>query len=169
MAEYDETIKRLRNCVDCYCKGCKYEHLQEPGNFVKCMNAMVNEAANAIEELLNVANAIPHKCEYCVGCEVEKPNGGCDNGFILSPKRAKQAIESCTPCWISVTEQLPKAYKTVVCIIRDIDDAGAGSYTIGTLDNLGDWFVDDDDYSEHSNLRVTHWMPLPSVEGLNET
>lgn len=57
MADYADMIKALRNCVDCYCADCKYKHLQEPSNFVKCMNAMVNEAADAIEELQSQVNA----------------------------------------------------------------------------------------------------------------
>ncbi len=48
---YDKLLTNLRNCYDCYCEGCKYEHLLEPGNFVKCMNALIKESADAIETL----------------------------------------------------------------------------------------------------------------------
>ena len=48
---YDELIKQCRDCIDCLCGDCKYEHLQKPGNFVPCMNALLGEAADAIEEL----------------------------------------------------------------------------------------------------------------------
>lgn len=49
-------------------------------------------AADAIEDLSKLSNAIPHVCECCIGCEMEKKNGGCDNAFILSPKRAIQYL-----------------------------------------------------------------------------
>lgn len=49
--EYENLIKSLRNCLDCLCGECKYEYMQKPGNFVQCMNAIIAEAANAIEEL----------------------------------------------------------------------------------------------------------------------
>ena len=48
---YDKLLTNLRNCYDCYCEGCKYEHLLEPGNFVKCMNALIKESTDAIENL----------------------------------------------------------------------------------------------------------------------
>ena len=48
---YDELVKQCRDCIDCLCGECKYEHLQKPGNFVPCMNALLEEAADAIEEL----------------------------------------------------------------------------------------------------------------------
>lgn len=48
---YDDLVKRCRNCIDSLCGECKYEHLQKPGNFVICMNALIKEAADAIEAL----------------------------------------------------------------------------------------------------------------------
>lgn len=58
----DELVKRLRNCVDSLCGECKYQHLQKPGNFVPCMNAMITEAADAIEELQSTL------CNWCAVC-----------------------------------------------------------------------------------------------------
>ena len=55
---YNELVKRLRNCIDSYCAGCKYESLLEPGNFVKCMNALLGEAADAIEELQKLLDGV---------------------------------------------------------------------------------------------------------------
>lgn len=48
---YEELLKQCRDCIDCLCGDCKYEHLQKPGNFVPCMNALLGEAADAIERL----------------------------------------------------------------------------------------------------------------------
>jgi hypothetical protein len=53
----DELVKQLRNCVDSLCGECKYQQLQKPGNFVPCMNAMITEAADAIEELIEERDA----------------------------------------------------------------------------------------------------------------
>lgn len=50
---YDELVKQCRDCIDCLCGDCKYEHLQKTGNFVQCMNALLGETADAIEELEN--------------------------------------------------------------------------------------------------------------------
>ena len=66
---YEELVKDLRENHDKY--------------FARDM-----QAADAIEELSKLADAIPHVCECCIGCEVE--SGGCDNAFVLSPKRARE-------------------------------------------------------------------------------
>jgi len=58
----DELVKQCRDCIDCLCGDCKYEHLQKPGNFVPCMNALLGEAANAIEELQTTL------CNWCAVC-----------------------------------------------------------------------------------------------------
>ena len=65
---------------------------------------VMEKAADAIEELSRVADAIPHVCECCIGCEVE--SGGCDRGFVLSPKRAREYLNRLR--WIPVTERLPE-------------------------------------------------------------
>lgn len=62
----DEFVKRLRNCVDALCGECKYQQLQKPGNFVPCMNAMITEAADAIEELQATL------CNWCAVCPEDK-------------------------------------------------------------------------------------------------
>jgi hypothetical protein len=49
---YEDLVKALRNCSDCYCGDCKYRELLEPGNWVKCQNKLIDEAADAIEELI---------------------------------------------------------------------------------------------------------------------
>lgn len=48
---YKELITQCRNCIESLCGECRYNHLLEPGNTVKCMNALVSDAADAIEEL----------------------------------------------------------------------------------------------------------------------
>ena len=58
---YEELVKQCRGCLDSLCGECKYEHLQKAGNFVPCMNALLGEAADAIEKLtdMNVGKWIP--------------------------------------------------------------------------------------------------------------
>ena len=81
---YDELVKRLR--------GIHPEEYDDEWEFAyDCQRAM-NEAADAIEELSKLADAIPHICECCVGCELEKKNWGCNHAFVLSPKRAMEYL-----------------------------------------------------------------------------
>ena len=51
MGKYDELLKAIDNCHECLCGECKYKHLQRPGNFVRCMDALMTDAAFAIGEL----------------------------------------------------------------------------------------------------------------------
>lgn len=136
---YDELIKRLR-------EPCQYE------NCVLCQ-----QAVDAIEELSKLADAIPHVCECCIGCEVE--TGGCDNAFVLSPKRAKEYLSK--PHWIPVTERLPSEE---LCFYSCYTDKGViveclwtnNKYGLGPSGEWGWRWMDVPQYQ-----RITHWMPLP--------
>ena len=59
-----------------------------------------------------------------------------------------QQLEAAMPKWISVNEQLPKEFATVLIMRDDIKQACVG-WLIG-----GCWSVP-------KGVRVTHWMPLP--------
>ena len=86
---YEEQIKELRALDIKYKSSVPYEVLDA-----------LSEAADAIEELSRVVDAIPRVCECCIGCEVE--TGGCDRGFVLSPKRAREYLNRLR--WIPVTK-----------------------------------------------------------------
>lgn len=64
------------------------------------------------------------------------------------------------PRWIPVTERLPEAGERVLCYCR------ANIYEVMKMRTDGDWVYDTNHVYMHSF--VTHWMPLPSTEGLNE-
>lgn len=95
---YEELIMSLRICEGACNKECVlYNSVQVDGD--TCQNCLCAMAADAIEGLSRVAEAIPHRCECCVGCELEKKNGGCDHAFVLSPERAKAYIEENLDWW----------------------------------------------------------------------
>ena len=147
---YDELVKRLKRCTSDTvedCDGCPYQGGYK-GTY--CMNGLIEEAADAIEAMSKLADAIPHVCECCVGCELEKKNGGCDNAFVLSPKRAMQYLIK--PLWIPVTDRLPENGAEVLAW----SESGF-SYVDWWID--GEWKVNGlvDGKYEHA----THWMPLP--------
>lgn len=164
---YDELVKQCRDCIDCLCGECKYEHLQKPGNFVQCMNALLGEAADAIEELSKLADAIPHVCECCVGCELEKKNGGCDNAFVLSPKRAMQYLIK--PRWIPVTEHLPEEMDRSCggwsAEIRPSDDvlvwlSSENRQSVAWYSHTYNEWTTVDENTVYCFEEVTHWQPL---------
>lgn len=156
---YDELVKQCRDCIDCLCGECKYEHLQKPGNFVPCMNALLGETADAIEELIKLADAIPRVCECCIGCEMEKKNGGCNNAFVLSPKRAMQYLIK--PQWIPVTERLPDSKKETYWVCTDTGYQCEcrwtnNMYGLGISDSWGWSIMDVPQYQ-----KVVAWRDLP--------
>ena len=81
---YEGLVKQCRDCLDSLCGECKYEHLQKPGNFVVCMNALLREAADAIESLDDIAQT-----------------------YAETVQELKMKSQ-----WISVTERLPEPDKT---------------------------------------------------------
>ena len=94
-----------------------------------------------------------------------------DDELMAIADQAADAIEELSkPSWIPVTERLPEE-KTYVLILFDTiagkmqgvcflykDDDGHNCWT--WLDRLGKNLFD---------IQPTHWMPLPSTDGLNET
>ena len=89
---YEELTKALRNCSDCYCGDCKYKELMKPGNCVKCMNKLIDDAADAIDELQDTVQAQDKALKWC----------------------ADQLARR----WIPVTERLPEIGERVLCYCR---------------------------------------------------
>lgn len=141
--KHEELLNNLRNCHECYCDGCKYESLLEPGNFVKCMNALIAEAADAIEELQKAHDAVN-----------DAHNEGYDVGYWAGRRDYE-------PKWIPVTDRLPEP--------NAVDERGfAKAYLVKTDRHVmmhtarynGDWWVIWG-RTEVIADNVTHWMPLP--------
>ena len=119
------------------------------------MIALTKQAADAIEELGKLADAIPQVCECCIGCEVE--SGGRDRGFVLSPKRAKEYLNK--PRWIPVTERLPPVDKEVLVVAYG---SMMRIWNIHRLDpETADVCWECEDGTLDDMCVVTHWMPLP--------
>ena len=116
----------------------------------------IGEAADAIEELSKLADAIPHVCECCIGCEMEKKNGGCDNAFVLSPKRAMQYLIK--PRWVPVTERLPESMHEYVLCCGEKGGQFVGWVATKTYDDG----IKARAFAHGGRGRnITHWMPLP--------
>ena len=98
---YDELVKQCRDCLDSLCGDCKYKRLQKPGNFVPCMNALLREAADAIEELSM------------------KLHG--DEAAIAGMQREieRMVVYGNKPRWIPVTERLPSDFVSVQAHMTD--------------------------------------------------
>ena len=83
MTDYIDVLRRVRAVQETMLK-----------NDALGTEYFLRRAGDAIEELLGI---IPHRCECCVGCELEKSGGGCENGFIPNPERAANYINSYLP------------------------------------------------------------------------
>ena len=146
---YDDLVKRLRNKAG----GLDYDGWVDTA-------AILEEAADAIEELSKLADTIPHVCECCIGCEVE--SGGCDNAFVLSPKRAMEYLSK--PRWIPVTERLPESVDDDV-LVTDGEGCAVGYWR----PDAQAWDSTDFGWLENRSEppcgihTVTHWMSLPPL------
>lgn len=137
---YEEMVKRLQDFA--------------AGTMRDADAQLAFDAADVIEKMSKLADAIPHVCECCIGCELEKKNGGCNNAFVLSPKRAMQYLIK--PRWIPVTERLPEENGFYLCLYKHKASGGVamdeGLSILQWINNK--WGIND-------FYLVTHWMPLP--------
>ena len=141
---YEELVKRCRDCIDCLCGECKYKHLQKPGNFVPCMNALLGETADAIEELsanMDIARNI---------------------ATIIENENDMRVIAK-TPRWIPVTERLPNCNGCYLVWRPHFFGGEIGMPSICYFDGSNTWhdsYGVDFERILHPD-DVTHWMPLP--------
>ena len=63
--------------------------------------------------------------------------------------------------WISVEEALPE--KNTMCFVRKETEVGV-IYDTDYIDYEGKWFFNSNRTSIKSMV-ITHWMPIPSLEG----
>jgi hypothetical protein len=102
----------------------------------------LREAADVIEQLSNAGSAY-------------------GRGWTLGYDAGRDENK---PRWIPVTERLPEEYVNVLCHLRSLDRQSE-YYSIDHLMEDGQWWKAANSWKHE----VTHWMPLPSTEGLNET
>ena len=115
----------------------------------------LSAAAEAIEELSQVIDAIPHVCECCIGCEVE--SGSCCRCFVLSPKRAMEYLNKSR--WIPVTERLPEHEYGESTSVLTVDLYGI--MRVAYFDG-GNWCSPSGEALTTIRVApITHWMPLP--------
>lgn len=153
---YEELMRQLRACMDenipCKEANCGYKPFSKDED---CVDNLMHRAVNTIEELSRVAEAIPHVCECCIGCEVE--TGGCDRAFVLSPKRAMEYLSN--PRWIPVTKAPSlkvgdEGYPGYLVYANGYYDVA--DYAVDRLGNGPSFHVDGEYEPE-----ITHYMPLP--------
>ena len=134
---YEDLIKQCRGCLDSLCGECKYKHLQKAGNFVRCMNALLGEAANAIEELSRDLD--------------------CMND-------ANIALYGALPKWISVTERLPEEPYGCLAIVLD-NPRYDGDMFLNYYPEFVGWDGEtwNDADGEEIPLDVVYWMKMPQI------
>lgn len=141
---YEELIKRLKNCTSDTvedCAGCPYQGGYK-GTY--CMNGLIAEAADAIEELSM------------------KLHG--DEAAIAGMKREiERMVVAGKPRWIPVTERLPNCNGCYLVWRPHFFGGEIGMPSICYFDGSNTWH---DSYGvDFARILhpedVTHWMPLP--------
>ena len=134
---YEELVKQCRGCLDSLCGECKYEHLQNAGNFVPCMNALLGEATNAIEELQG-------------------------KNFLM--KKTAEWVAEKVPKWIPVTERLPEEPYGCLAIVWD-NPRYDGDMFLNYYPEFVGWDGEtwNDADGEEIPLDVVYWMKMPQI------
>ena len=136
--KYDELIKELKECDACLQFCVEYcPKTSKLNKDGKCPTTLTKKAADAIEELLGVIQ----RQKEMINATAYLP---------LYPKPMK---------WIPVKERLPEVGKKVLFSYRGFIKKQPRIF-IGWY-NGKQW-----DSLFASEYDVTHWMPLPSTEGL---
>lgn len=98
--------------------------------------------------------------------EAECPDNYPEDSALM--REAAEAIEELSkPRWIPVTERLPKEWWPVLGLIQYHDEKEPPAQQV--LWYLGNGHWRETWRGDMIESNVTHWMPLPSTEGLNET
>ena len=118
--------------------------LREPCPHENCI--LSHQAADAIEQLSNAVST------YWRGWTL---------GYDAGREESK-------PRWIPVTERLPEKKKYVLVCYKN-NDMAVACWFDGD-ENILFWrAITDEGWCADCDTDPTHWMPLPSTEGLNET
>ena len=145
-----EEIKRGLECcskLKTNCGLCPYR----PQNDGNCMNALVPDSIALIQQLEARNDTLTAKAVLF------------DETLALAEKykRERDAAVEAQPKWVSVEERLPEPFVSVIVYMPQ--EAPCPPVHEGYRTKDGRW------YSAHfvRDLdEVTHWMPLPSTEGI---
>lgn len=140
---YEELISSLRICQE-MCEAARFEEAAK----------LLTQATDAIEKLQKASE--------------EAYNKGLLEGGIA--QRAED--EKWLPKWIPVTERLPEIDEKHHCSKDVLVYLDGGYMAFSALEEniFGQtWFECERHPDVEEEMVVTHWMPLPSTEGLNET
>ena len=108
--------------------------------------------------------------------EAYKPSGNIYNGYNSIEEKIDERIcylideiierVKCEPDdWIKCSEKMPENGKNVLVAIKN------NRYSwidIGYICVGGWWTIDGEFWDRESDPAITHWMPLPSTEGLDD-
>lgn len=140
---YEELIKNLRGCREGSCKECRLGNRSV--TFIDCMTALMEEAANAIESLLEISKRYYDLLK---------------NAPRWIPVKDLLPEESEGLRWC---EELTIRFTSVWCC-----DVNTGSIEVRNrlqgkktgIDGLDQYMKDTDWHWSHSWWEPTHWMPI---------
>ena len=108
--------------------------------------------------------------------EAYKPSGNIYNGYNSIEEKVDEKICSLIDeiiesvkrepdDWIKCSEKMPENGKSVFVVIKE---DGYTDICVGETYGEGNWMINGEHWYEKSDPAITHWMPLPSMEGLDD-
>ncbi|MBR6859736.1 MAG: DUF551 domain-containing protein [Acidaminococcaceae bacterium] len=151
---YDELVKSLRQCAEASCAGCKNDLVQ-----IECRGLLQHEAADAIEERDRHILTLQHE----MMAEAESHTAIVER-LSKQNKKLEEALKTALdfiPCWIPVTERLPKAERKSYWVCTD---TGYQCECRWTNDRFG--IIESDEWGWKifdipQYQKVVAWMQLP--------
>ena len=109
--------------------------------------------------------------------EAYKPSGNIYNGYNSIEEKIDERIcylideiigrvkQEPDNEWMKCSEEMPENGKSVLVVIKE---DGYTDICVGETYGEGNWMISGEFWYEKSDPAITHWMPLPSMEGLDD-
>lgn len=157
MRDYAELVQSVHCCAENQCEICPRG--DTPVGCIECKTKLADDTTDAIEELLA---EVEH-------WKLEAAANETDRKYLIDENRklVNSLMNFRVPHWISVEERLPDEWREVLTYSPiHSDEKNPHMIQLCWYIGFGKWR--ECQYGEIMEIPITHWMPLPSTEGLNE-
>lgn len=108
-------------------------------------------------------NHMPASKELVLTCKLDEEQMQRLKEQIESAKMSIEPVEESK--WIKCSDRMPEHNESVLVVIKE---DGYTDICVGETFGEDNWMISGEHWYEKSDPAITHWMPLPSMEGLDD-